>query len=242
MSFWTLVIIFVVVGVVVAIIQAVNTSNKKKAMEDCLGRIDDFSATQKVMGSDGSTGLAIDEQRRKVCLIDHRQQNVAIRVCSYKDLLSSEVFEDGATLTKTVRASQIAGALIGGLALGGVGAIIGGLSGKTRTSGKVKKVSLRLAVNDTKNPLHDVNFLNIETKKDGFLYKDAMLQARHWHGLIEVLIKRADMEDKTNVKDGPPQVEWSSVADEIKKLADLHESGILSNEEFQQQKARLIGS
>lgn len=242
MSFWTLVIIFVLAAIVVAIIQTVNTSNKKKAMEDCLARIDDFSATQKVMGSDGSTGLAIDEQRRKVCLIDHRQQTLAIRVCSYKDLLSCEVLEDGATLTKTVRSTQIAGALMGGLAFGGAGAIIGGLSGKTRTSGKVKKVGLRLAVNDTQNPLHDVNFLNLETKKDGFLYKQAMEQARHWHALIEILIKRADMEDKSNVKNGTPQIQWSSIADEIKKLADLHESGVLSTEEFKEQKARLIGS
>jgi hypothetical protein len=80
MDFWTWVIVILVGAVVIAVIQAIDTSNKKKAMDDHLGSIKDFSATQKVMGSDGNTGLAIDEQRKKICLIDHKQQNVTTRV------------------------------------------------------------------------------------------------------------------------------------------------------------------
>lgn len=242
MDFWTWVIIFVAVVVVGAIAQAIDTSNKKKAMDDHLDRIKDFSATQKVIGLDGNTGLAIDEQRKKICLIDHRQQNVTTRVFVYKDLLSSEIFEDGVTVTKTVRSSQLGGALIGGLALGGVGAIIGGLSGKTQTSGRVKKIDLRLTVNDTQNPLHNINFLDLEINKDTSLYKLAIEQARHWHGLIEVLIKRADLEDKVTNMNDAPKLPLGSVADELKKLAELRDAGVLSHEEFQQQKTRLLGA
>jgi hypothetical protein len=242
MDFWTLIIIIVVGAIVVAVIRAINTSNKKKEMDDHLGRIEDFSATQKVMGSDGSTGLAIDEQRKKICLIDHRLQSITNRVFLYKDLLSSEIFEDDATVTKTVRSSQLGAVLIGGLALGGVGAVIGGLSGKTQTSGKVRKVDLRLTVNDTNNPLHDINFINLETKKDGILYKLAIQQARHWHGLIEVLIKRADIEDKAAINTNDIlKLPSGSVADELKKLAELRDAGVLSVDEFQQQKSRLLG-
>ncbi len=242
MDFWIWVIIFVVGIVVVGVIQVINTSNKKKAMDDHLGIIKDFSATQKIMGSDGNTGLAIDEQRKKICLIDHRQHNVTTRVFVYKDLLSSEIFEDGATVTKTVRSSQLGGALIGGLALGGVGALIGGLSGKTQTSGKVKRVDLRLTVNDTKYPLHDINFIDLETKKDGFLYKQAIQQARHWHGLIEVLIKRADLEDMAANTNFALKRQSGFIADELIKLAELRDAGVLSIEEFQQQKTRLLGA
>ena len=242
MEFWTWIIVIVVGAVLLGLIQAINTSNKKKAMDDHLSRIKDFSATQKIMGSDGTTGLAIDEQRKKICLIAHKQQNVTTRVFEYKDLLSSEVFEDGATVTKTVRSSQIGGALIGGVALGGVGAIIGGLSGKTQTSGKVKKVDLRLTINDTNNPLHDINFLGLETKKDGFIYKQAIQQARHCHGLIEVLIKHADLEEKAENTNHTMKLPSASVADELKKLAELRDAGVLSTEEFQQQKSRLLGA
>lgn len=248
MDFGTFIIIIMIGAVIqTGIWMAKNTSKRKKAVEDHLAHIEDFSATHKVMGNDsnvigndGNTGLAIDEQRKKVCLIDYRQQNIATRVFSYKDLLSSEIFEDGATVTKTVRTSQIGGALIGGLALGGVGAIIGGLSGKTQTTGKIKKICLRLTVNDMKNPLHDINFLNFETKKDSFTYKQTIQQARHWHALIEVLIKRADMEDKASVTNDASQIQSNSIADEIKKLVELRDAGVLSGEEFEQQKTRLL--
>jgi hypothetical protein len=240
MIFGTLVIFMVIVGAVVAVIQVNNTSNKKKAMDDRIGCIEGFSATQKVIGSDGNTGLAIDEQREKICLIEYKEQNITTRVLAYKDLLSSEIFEDGATVTKTVRSSQLGGALLGGLALGGVGAIIGGLSGKTQTSGKIKKVELRLTVNDTQNPLHDINLLNTETKKDSLFYKQAIQQARHWHGLLEVLIKRTDLDDKTEKTNDASKLSSGSVADELKKLVDLHDAGVLSIEEFQQQKAKLL--
>jgi len=221
-------------------IEEIKTSNKKKAMDDCLGHIDDFSATQKVMGSDGNTGLAIDEQRKKICLIGNRKKNVTNRVFFYKDLLSSEIFEDNVTVTKAVRSSQIGGALIGGLAFGEVGAVIGGLSGKTQTSGKVKRVDLRLIVNNIKNPLHDINFLDLETKKDDSLYKHAIQQARHWHGLIEVLIKRADLEDKVMNANGTRASKTESVADELKKLVELRDAGVLNSDEFQHQKLRLL--
>jgi len=232
-------LIIIVVGV--GFVLMIPTIIKQRAMEAHLARLDNFSATQKVMGEDGNTGLAIDEQRKKICLIARRQGKVTSRVFSFFDLLASEIFEDGATITKTVRSSQIGGALIGGLALGGVGAIIGGLSGKTQTAGKVKKIELRLIVNDTKNPIHDINFLNSESKKDSYFYREAMKRARHWHALITVLIKQADMKDKTNVTNGKRKIQSVSIADEIKKLAELRDSGVLSDEEFQQHKARLLG-
>ena len=213
---------------------------RKKTMEDHLERINDFSVTQKVIGLDCNCGLAIDENRKKVCLIDYRQESILLRVVSYNDLLSSELYEDGEIITRTVRSSQIGGVLIGGLLLGRAGAIIGGLSGDTRSSGSVNKIDLRLMINDTKKPLHDVNFLNLETKRGGSRYQQATQQARHWHGLIEVLIKRADAEDKADVTNSTTVIQSSSVSDEIKKLADLLNSGVLSANEFQQQKAKLL--
>jgi hypothetical protein len=218
-------------------------ARKQMQIENRLKIIVNFTPTQQVIGCDGECGIAIDEQQKKICIV-YLHSHVII---SYKDLLSSELFEDGVTVTKTVRSSQIGGALIGGVLLGGVGAIIGGLSGKTQNSGKVKRIDLRLTVNDTMNPIHDINFLNVETKKNSTNYQQAMQRARHWHGLIEVLIKRAEVEDKETTKGSIPQVQQRqiqqhSIADELRKLADLRDSGVLTTEEFQQQKGKLLGS
>jgi len=242
MNFITWVIVVIAVLAAAAGFQTFVISNKQRKMGAMLERVHNFRATQKVMGVDGETGMAIDENRKSICLIDSHQKDVSLRFCSYKNLLSSEVFEDGITVTKTVRSSQVGGALLGGLVLGGVGAIIGGLSGRTETSGKVKRIDLRLTINDTKNPLHDINFLLSETNKNSPTYQSAIQQARHWHALTEVLIKRADMDDKLNATDTSLQPNTGLIADEIKKLAELRDNGILSANEFERQKLKLLDS
>jgi preprotein translocase subunit YajC len=233
----------ITIAVIIFVYYFFFSPRNKKRMEKRMSNIPNFTATQKVIGIDGYAGLAIDEEREKICLSYPRQKEQIYRIISYKVLLSSEIFEDGVTVSKTMRGSQIGGALIGGVLLGGVGAIIGGLSGKTKTTGSVRKIDLRLTVNDTKSPIFDVTFLNKETKKDNPIYEQAIQSARHWHGLVEVLIKRADMEDKQKIASTPiiQHSSIASVADELKKLADLRDSGVLSDQEFQQQKLKLLG-
>ena len=147
------------------------------------------------------------------------------------------MFENGITITKFVRSSQLGGALIGGVALGGVGAIIGGLSGNTQSSDIINSIDLHLVVHDLQSPIHDIKLLNLKTKKDSIIYETAIQKARYWHSLIEVLIKKSDSEEKIS-----PQYNPNYIADEIKKLADLKDSGILSQEEFQEQKERILKS
>jgi len=244
MEFWGWVLLIVVIGVGIGIAQAFAVSNKKKAMEEKLESLPNFSPSQKIMGNNGDTGLAIDEEAKKVVLIKNGPTGVDLKPIIYRDVLSSEIFVDGETVTKAARASQFGGALIGGLALGGVGAIIGGLSGKTRSSEKVKIIDLRVTVNDIKSPLHDINFMDIEGKKDGIIYKSSMDLARHWHGLITVLIKLADNEDDQNENGKASSKEnggsMSSLADELSKLSDLRDKGVLSDEEFSIQKQKLL--
>jgi len=245
LSFWEWVFLGGIILVLVAVLQTIELGNKKKSMEDKLKAIPDFTATQKVMGCDGNTALAVDEQRKKICLITKAEGINSYRVFSYLDLFSVEIFEDGTSVTKTERGSQIGGALVGGILLGGVGAIMGGLSGSKETSQKIKRIDLRLRVNDTKNPLHEVRFLNRESTKDAYAYKEAIKSARHWHGLAEVLIKRADMEEKAKRRDRPQITQntpSASVADEISKLAELHKAGVITLEEFKQQKKILFSS
>lgn len=195
MSFWGWLLVSVGLVVAAAIVPIVIASRMRKAMEKELEALPNFSPTQKIMGDDGDTGLAVDEERKRICLIKNDVSGIELKTISYRDVLSSEIFVDGETVTRTARGSQIGGTLLGGLALGGVGAVIGGLSGKTRSSEMVKRIDLRILINDTARPLHDINFLNVENKKGGILYESAMKKARHWHGLMAVLIRHADSQD-----------------------------------------------
>jgi hypothetical protein len=218
-------------------------TEREKALENHLLNMKNSKQNHIITNTENSKTLVIDENDKKVFLIQHDKNSIQIaeQTFSYNDLLSISLIEDGETVTDFRRSSQIGGALIGGLVLGGLGAVIGGLSGTTKTSEMVEKITLRLVVNDTKNPLFEIDFLNTQTKKKDLRYQDAMQKARHWHGLIEVLIKRADMEDKENEKNNVVQSSSNSLADELKKLAELRDTGVLSDAEFQKQKEKLLG-
>ena len=222
-----------------------------------VGLVDAFKAGMSIKPAPVS-GLAIDEGRHKVCLINiSHGTEVHRRVVSYKDVISVELFLDGASVSKTDQSSQAGGALVGGLMFGGLGMVVGALSGKakTETTKKLDRIDLRLTLNDTQSPLHEVSFLHPKEFKGKGSQDEALQLARQWNGIVSAAIRQAADENmplKTDQHQSIPHPDtapptaasgsFTSVADELKKLADLHSTGILTAEEFQQQKAKVLGS
>ncbi|WP_233879904.1 SHOCT domain-containing protein [Virgibacillus halodenitrificans] len=225
-------------------------------MKETLNQVEDFETTQEYISTDRESMLAIDETNKKVCIINNKYDNVSYLsqtfgkydyeyyVFPYQDILQSEILEDGVTITKTSRGSQIGGALLGGALAGGVGAIIGGLSGKTKGTNEVKKVQLQVVVNNTRKSFHRITFLSRDEpfSKDNLLYRNANKEITHWHNILSHIINRIDKEDKsldnTNVHKGEKPV--NLVANELKKLAELKGSGIITEEEFIILKKKLL--
>lgn len=70
MDFSTMLIIAIVVGIIIGVGNIVLTSQKKNNIKGKLDQLSDFEASQQVVGEDGESGIAIDEQRKKVCLVN----------------------------------------------------------------------------------------------------------------------------------------------------------------------------
>lgn len=248
----------------------VQESEEKKIRQkldkktEMLNNIPDFKKTQRINSPSGNAVIAIDENSMKICIINSWGQDVY----NYRDILESEIVEDGNTITKTSRSSQIGGALIGGVLTGGVGAIIGGLSGKKTSTEQVKRIDLKIVVNDTKKPVRIFNLMDCQFElggahhkngmpKDDVIYKRAYQRATRWHSLISVLIKQADDADKKEAEKNryASQSEREhneinhvqsiasnsvSVADELLKLSELEKQGIITKEEFDKQKEKVL--
>lgn len=222
-------------------------SNKERNIEvvnQYLGKLKNFTITQSLVNPDFGCGVLLDEVRKEVCVwtfsdIEKQWQEMRLH---YNDILSIEIIEDGVSITKTNRTSQIGGALLGGILLGGVGAIIGGLSGKQETSkSKVKNLELKIIINNTSKPIFTIPLLPKtlnEISTSDTKYKEAKANAHHWQAVFEAIIKQADAEEQQSQKN--TTVESGSISDELKKLAELKESGILTDDEFVQQKQKLL--
>jgi hypothetical protein len=61
----------------------------------------DFKLTQGVIGVDRLSGLSFDGGNGKVCLVAMMDGGVRQRVVDFRDILSSEIFENGASITRT---------------------------------------------------------------------------------------------------------------------------------------------
>ncbi|WP_136603829.1 SHOCT domain-containing protein [Paenibacillus dokdonensis] len=211
--------------------------NRKASVNVLLQDIPNFNKSNSyVSGSRKIAGIAFDDINKKICIID----NSVTKVVGYKDLLESQVLIDNIQETITSRKSQLGGAIVGSILAGGVGAVIGGLSGKTKTSNIIKKVELKITINDTKHPVQTVTFLDDQNgvSKEDEAFRKASKQADYWQGLISVLMKQADEEDNPS----NPKIfdQKNSLADELTKLVELHKNGILTKEEFESQKGKLL--
>ncbi|WP_419872928.1 SHOCT domain-containing protein [Candidatus Pristimantibacillus sp. PTI5] len=263
---WCSVVILLVLIPFIAWLGDIENKDKEKKVNELNDRYKnnlenhlDFKVSSSFKAVDYETSISVDESSKAICIMHSGLSNS--KTFSYKDIIEVQIIEDGYTISKTSRGSQIGGAVIGGVLTGGVGAIIGGLSGDAVQTSKVKRIDLKLIVNDTTKPVFLINFMNELDEKSGMKfkmgvtkesekYKLAIEQVRHWHGLISVLIKRADDEEKgtnknivgTRTEGNHEKTANSSVADELTKLYDLHTKGIISKEEFENQKAKVLSN
>lgn len=150
-------------------------------------------------------------------------------------IASVEVLRDGASITSTDRGSQAAGALLGGLALGGVGLLLGGLSGSKTNRATIQSVAIKVIVDDNDLPVHVTEFFKSPSKKGtdarSFIIKPSLEKADHFHALLVNALRSSQKAGEHLKLDS---------ADQIRKLWELKQAGALTEEEFASQKARLL--
>lgn len=169
-----------------------------------------------------------------------------IHVLQYSDIVSISYEENGSDVFN----KSLGGAVVGGLLFGGVGAIVGGNTAKAKQNKEVRNMSIKILLKSTSDSTIILNIYEVgkdgsvlETKKDAdrMHYEGLMKEVSGIKDIFSIII---DIVDKNIAmqKSAPvtPLLSSASVADELTKLAKLKESGILSEEEFNAQKSKLL--
>lgn len=246
---FTVIIIIFVIAIIFGILQANSNMKKEKERGDIFNNIasnlSEFNASTTIMGVKNSYQFLIDNDNRKVCYIDETNK----KVISFDDIINVELIENGTTLTTKSTMRTIGGTLVGGVLAGGAGAVVGGLSGNSKQIQKVSDVQIRMRIRDLNNPAlvikcFDAKTMTAEgkpikpTSMEGYLYKSGKEHAQRILDLVSVII---DDVDRNSGSTQSVSIEaTSSIADELAKLADLKAKGILTQEEFEQQKEKLL--
>jgi hypothetical protein len=155
------------------------------------------------------------------------------KVYNYSDIVDFELLEDGESITK----GGIGRAVAGGLLFGGVGAVVGGVTGGKKSKAICKSLKIKITVNDINNPVVYINLLTTETKKDSFTYKTVYKATQECLSVLELICKGQERTESNNIN---TQTQASS-ADEILKFKSLLDSGIITQEEFEAKKKQLLG-
>lgn len=169
-------------------------------------------------------------------------EEVYQRVYGFQKISEVSLLKDGVTITSTNRGSQALGATVGGVAFGGIGALIGGLSGSTTSQDRVRRVALRIKVDDPDHPVHEVTMFNWEgdkkgVKADGFIIQNALKEAEEFMAHVSNAIRRTK-ESSRWLK----TTHSLSRPDHLRELWQLKNEGIISEEEFQAEKAKVLSS
>ena len=208
-------IILTFLGIIVAIILTViswdDIVEEFKACEINKEKLDKLINEKQLKGTvfkshNASCAAVLDKQKEELHIFypvyqnkSNKQYNYRHYSCKFSDIIESEVVIDNQTITKSSKLAMAGGAVLGGVLAGGVGAIIGGLSGNKKQFDRVRQIDIKLTINDLDNPVQKINFLDGKDSsyrkllnghhKNSEEYKEAIKQVDKWQAIFDVIIK-----------------------------------------------------
>lgn len=200
--------------------------------------IKNFTITNSVY--DESAILVIDDNRQKLVLLSLTEIKSICKETNYEDLLSVSLETDGQTIFEKSTMRTVAGATVGGALFGGAGAVVGGLSGNTNSVKAIGKIVVKFVLRDIENPNYELVLLNVvspikPTDLDYNRVKKALALGNKIKDIGSIIIDKVD-----NSKKEQSPISNLSVAEELKKFADLVKEGIISQKDFEEQKEKLL--
>lgn len=160
-----------------------------------------------------------------------------VKIYDYKDLIDFELLEDGESKVK----GGFGKALIGG-ALGGTkGAIIGSAASRKITE-TVSLLEIVIRTNDFGKPQYNIPFIKGFSLPKDANYRRLYDMAQEVIGILNYISSNGETQPKNNDPETVVKQETvQSNADELKKYKDLLDSGVITQEEFDQKKKQLLG-
>jgi hypothetical protein len=182
-NMWFGLLFFVFFGLLIAtnVSHAKNYSDvMEKSLEKAMMKCN-FIADSSYLSDDFLSGIAINEHEQKLAIFTRNKvnQELSPTLFNFDDILECSIKEDNTTVTHTSKSSAIGNAVAGGVLFGGlVGAVVGGLSGEKIGYEKIFKATLSIVVNDIKNPIHEIHFLNSNMliDRDSEMYQDIIMK------------------------------------------------------------------
>jgi hypothetical protein len=208
-----------------------DIKNDIAKMNDRKEELSNFNTTKKI-----GTYIEFDEEQRLWLIPDGfmgKKKNP--RIYSFDDIVEYELLEDGDTITK----GGLGRAVAGGVLFGGVGAIVGGVTGGKKSKSIINSLKIKITICDFQNPTVYINLINTKTKADSFVYKTNYNAAQQILSVFALIQKQNENQQAESTSDEPKN-SGVSAADEILKFKALLDGRIITQDEFDAKKKQLL--
>jgi hypothetical protein len=219
-------------AIIVGTVKGIRNNKHKDEALKRFNALSEFKATEYYLSKTSGSSIGFDDDRKKICFLDIHNRPY---IYNYNKILQCEVVVDGQTILKQSTTGTLGRSILGGILGGGVGAIIGGTSASKTLKEKISNIELKVIVNDVSNPIFNIQFYD---STSSILLKHERRNVERWHAIMCGLIVQGNKEDTTSFeKDSLDTVIVSnlSVADELRKMKELLDMGVLTIEEFKKQ-------
>lgn len=174
--------------------------------------------------------LSFDDNTQTFTILKKKENKVTYH---YNQIVDFELLENGETVTK----GGLGRAVVGGMLFGGVGAVVGGVTGNRRAKGICRSLKIKITFRNSSNLTEYINFLDTETMTDSSFYQIRYEDAQETLSALQLAVEQ--VEESIVVESPTEQV--TSGADEILKFKQLLDMGAITQEEFDAKKKQLLG-
>ncbi|KST93230.1 hypothetical protein LKF67_0974 [Lactococcus lactis subsp. lactis] len=200
MTIFILILGFIVVLIMAAPSYGESLDEKRNKIDTQLNELN--IDTETYFLKNNQIKIGVDVKQRKVFEVglEDKTYEAKLQLIDLNNVIDVEIIEDNQVINKVSNSSMIGRAVVGGVLTGGVGAIIGGHTAKSKTTKVVKEISLRFRMNDMDNPYYDVIVFNDSKGLDrgSDLFKSKSKEILDLFGRIELVLGQA--ETCTNIK------------------------------------------
>lgn len=154
---------------------------------------------------------------------------------NYEQIVDFKLLEDG----DTISSGGLGRALVGGALFGGVGAIVGGVTGGKKAKNILTSLEVIITLDNPYKNTINVKCMpaGITCKSGSLLYKTYKSEANNFISFLATMSAKAKKTEAKKVKNSPKENEF----DEIVKYKELLDKGVITEEEFALKKKELLG-
>lgn len=222
----------------IAKFQTIQSLNERRAQRNenyrtFLG----FNTTREVsIGGLWSKTYFREDNRLKMWYFSHEKNPQNPTLYRYDEIADFELLEDGNTVTS----GGLGRAVVGGALFGGVGAIVGAVTGGKTTKKIVNSLSVNITLN---NPY--INSISIPCLSAGPCQTDSIVYRGDKHMAQQLINFLNSMCSRAVAPQLPPIPPTPSAAispvDEVLRYKELLDKGIITPEQFETKKKELLG-